>query len=67
MAILSSGESRLIKAPLNPDHPDYKESTYNLLAVWETEEVTYETLTQLSMDDPVSRADYGKKHNLLDR
>ena len=45
------------QGPLNPDHPDYKESTYNLLAVWETEEVTYETLTQLSMDDPVSRAD----------
>ena len=61
---------RRIKAhqgQLNPDHPDYKGSSYNLLVELETGEVTYETLTQMSMDDPVSCAVFGKKHNLLDK
>ena len=33
--------------PLDPDHPDYKGSPYNLLVEWETGEVTYETWTQI--------------------
>ena len=49
--------------PLDPDHPDYKGLSYNLLVEWDH----IETFTQLSMDDPVSCAEYGKKHNLLDK
>ena len=67
MAILSSGESRLVMTHLTHDHPDYKGSPYNLLVEWETGEVTYETLTEMSMDDPVSYSEYGKKHFLLDK
>ena len=55
------------QGPLNPDHPDYKGSSYTLLVEWEPGEVTYETLTQMSMDDPVSCSECGKKHNLLDK
>ena len=48
--------------PLGPDHPDYKGSSYDLLVEWETGKVTHETLTQMSMDNPGSCAEYGKKH-----
>ena len=55
------------QGPLDPDHPDYKGSSYNLLVEWEMGEVTYGTLTKMSMDDPVSCAECSKKHNLLDK
>ena len=54
------------QGPLDPDPPDYKGSSYNLYVELETGEVTYETLTQLSMDGHDSCAEYGKKHKLLD-
>ena len=53
------------QGPLDPD--DNKGSSYNLLVEWETGEVAYETLTQMSMDDPIFCAEYGKNHNLLDK
>ena len=59
---------RAIKAhqgPLNPEHPDYKGSSCNLLVEWETGEIAFESLTQMSIDDPVSCAEYGKKHSLV--
>ena len=33
---------------------------------WESGEVTYEPLTLISKDDPISCAVYAKKHDLLD-
>ena len=36
------------------------------MAEWESEEVTYEHLTLISKDDPISCAVYAKKHDLLD-
>ena len=33
---------------------------------WESGEVTYEPLTHISKDDPITRAVYAKKHDLLD-
>ena len=53
--------------PLDPNHPDYKGSSYNLLVEWETGEVTYQTFMQMSMDVPASFVVYSKKHNLLDK
>ena len=55
------------QAPFDPEHSDYKGSSYNLLVEWETGEVTYETLMQLSMDCPISCEEYSKKHYLLDK
>ena len=54
------------QGPLDPDHPDYKGSSYNLLVEWETGQVTEKTLTQISTDEPVSCAEYTKKHNLTE-
>ena len=36
-----------------------------MLVEWEHGEVTYERLSELAADDPVSCAEYGKKHGLL--
>ena len=33
---------------------------------WESGEVTYEPLTLISKDDPITCATYAKKHDLLD-
>ena len=45
--------------------PDYKGSSYNLLVEWEGGECTWEPLTALIKDDPVTVALYGKKHDLI--
>ena len=34
---------------------------------WESGEVTYEPLTLISKDDPITCAVYAKKHDLLDK
>jgi len=45
------------QGPLQPNHPDYKGSTYNVQVEWENGEITFE---------PVSCAIYARDHNLLD-
>ena len=54
------------QGPLKPGDPDYKGSRYNLMTHWEDGSHTYEPLSQLKADDPVTVAMYAKKHGLLD-
>ena len=48
------------QGPLESTDPDHKESKYNVMVEWESGEVTYEPLTLISKDDPVSCAVYTK-------
>ena len=54
------------QGPLESIDPDQKESKYNVMVEWESGEVTYEPLTLISKDDPITCAVYAKKHDLLD-
>lgn len=55
------------EGPLTPRHPSWKGSSYNVLVEWETGEETYEPLSIIAADDPVSCAIYAAKNSLLDR
>ena len=57
---------RDIVAHQGPLEPDHKGSEYNVMVEWESGEVTYEPLTLISKDHPISCAVYAKKHDLLD-
>ena len=46
--------------------PDQKGSKYNVMVEWESGEVTYEPLTLISKDDPITCAVYAKKNDFLD-
>ena len=54
------------KGPLESTDPNHKGSKYNVMVEWESGEVTYEPLTLISKDDPITCAFYAKKHDLLD-
>ena len=54
------------QGPLESIDPDQKGSKYNAMVEWESGEVTYEPLTLISKDDPITCAVYAKKHDLLD-
>ena len=54
------------QGPLESTDPDHKGSKYNVMVEWESGEVTYEPLTLISKDDPITCAVYAKKHGLLD-
>ena len=54
------------EGPLQPTHPDYKGSKYNVMIEWETGEITAEPLSIIAADDPVTCAIYAKQHNLLE-
>ena len=54
------------QGPLKPGDPDYKGSRYNLMTHWEDGSYTYEPLSQLKADDPVTVALYAKQKGLLD-
>ena len=45
--------------------PDWKCSKYNVQMGWETREVTFEPLSVIAADDPVTYAAYTKQHDLL--
>ena len=53
------------QGPVSTD-PNHKGSKYNVMVEWESGEVTYEPLTLISKDDPITCAVYAKKHDLLD-
>ena len=59
-------EIKTYQGPLEPKHPDYERCAYNMLLEWENGNVTYERLSELAADDPVSCAEFGKKHGLLE-
>ena len=54
------------QGPLESTVPNHKGSKYNVMVEWESGEVTYEPLTLISKDDPITCAVYAKKHDLLD-
>ena len=54
------------QGPLESTDPNHKGSKYNVMVEWESGEVTYEPLTLISRDDPITCAVYAKKHDLLD-
>ena len=45
--------------------PDWKGSKYSVLVEWETGEITYEPLSIIAADDPVTCAAYAKENDLL--
>ena len=45
--------------------PDWKGSKYNVQVEWETGEITFEPLSIIAADDPVTCAAYGKGNDLL--
>ena len=53
------------QGPLESTDPNQKGSKYNVMVEWESGEVTYEPLTLISKDDPITCAVYAKKHDLL--
>ena len=54
------------QGPLESTDPNHKGSKCNVMVEWESGEVTYEPLTLISKDDPITCAVYAKKHDLLD-
>ena len=54
------------QGPLESTDPDHKGSKYNVMVEWESGEVTYEPLTLISQDDPITYSVYAKNHYLLD-
>ena len=53
------------QGPLSPQDENYKGSKYNVMVEWETGEITDEPLSLIAVDDPVTCAEYAKKHVLL--
>ena len=53
------------QGPLKPTDPNWKGYKYNVLVDWETGEKTYELLSVLAADDPVTCAMYAKDNDLL--
>ena len=51
--------------PLSPQDENYKGSKYNVMVEWETGEITDEPLSLVAADDPVTCAEYAKKHDLV--
>ena len=45
--------------------PDWNGSKYNVQVEWETGEVTFEALSDIAADNPVTCAAYAKQHDLL--
>ncbi|CAJ1938442.1 unnamed protein product [Cylindrotheca closterium] len=54
------------QGPLQPDHPSYMGSTYNVAMEWENGEITPEPLSIIGADDPVACAIYARDNNLLE-
>ena len=53
------------QGPLSPQDENYNGSKYNVMVEWETGEMTDESLSLITADDPVTCAIYAKKHDLL--
>jgi hypothetical protein len=51
--------------PLKPSDHKHNGSMWNLLILWDDDTQTWEPLTIIAKDDPVSVADYGKANDLL--
>ena len=53
------------QGPLAASDPDWKGSKYNVQVEWETGEITYEPLSAIAADNPVTFAAYPKEQDLL--
>jgi hypothetical protein len=53
------------QGPLRKSHKDYKGSLYNVLLLWDDGSETYEPLTMVIKDDPITLAAYTRKHSFL--
>ena len=53
------------QGPLLASDPDWKGSKYNVQVEWETGEFTFEPLSIIAADDPVTCAAYAKENDLL--
>ena len=53
------------QSPLLASDPDWKGSKYNVQVEWETGEITFEPLSIIAADDPVTCAAYAKEKDLL--
>ena len=53
------------QGPLLAADPDWKGSKYNVQVEWETGEITFEPLSIIAADDPVTCAAYAKENDLL--
>jgi hypothetical protein len=54
------------QGPLTSEDEGYKGSSYNVQVEWENGEITYEPLSVIAADDPVSCAIYAQDNGLLD-
>ena len=55
------------QGPLDPKHPDYMGSKYNVMVEWESGETTTEPLSTFAADAPVVCALYAKDNKLLNQ
>ena len=53
------------QGPLLASDPDTKGSKYNVQVEWETGEITFEPLSIIAADDPVTCAAYAKENEIL--
>ena len=53
------------QGPLLASDPDWKGSQYNVQVEWEIGEITFEPLSIIAADDPVTCAAYAKENDLL--
>ena len=53
------------KGPIQQFDPEYSGSKYNVLIEWEDGECTYEPLSIIAEDDPITCAEYAKLNGLL--
>ena len=53
------------QGPLLASDPDWKGNKYNVQVEWETGEITFEPLSIIAADDPVTCAVYAKENDLL--
>ena len=53
------------QGPLLASDPDWKGSKYNVQVEWETGEITFEPLSIIAADDPVTCVAYAKENDLL--
>ena len=53
------------QCPLHASDPDWKGSKYNVEVEWETGEITFESLSIIAADAPVTCAAYAKENDLL--
>ena len=52
------------EGPLKATDPNWKGSKWNVQIEWETGEITFELLSVIAADDPITCAAYAKEKNL---